>query len=288
MYNAGMTLLLLAALACTGPEYHRLDFWLGEWDVASPSGKPEGHNVISRAQDGCAIREQWTDADGSTGESLFYVDKGRWKQVWVTSDGGMKEKSEQPVEDGIRFAGAIDRTTLTKLDGGRVRQLIERPSDGAKWEGIYTPRKPACDRRDFDFWIGDWDLTIRARPAPDKPWVTARGTNRIWSSHAGCVIEEHFHADGPQEPWNGHSDSVFANGAWRQTWVDDQGEYLVFTGGMDAGRMVLVGEAQGSVRKRMVFSDMARDSLKWTWERTDDGGKTWTPMMTIDYRRHGS
>ena len=277
-------LLLLAALACNGPESKRLDFWLGEWDVASPAGKREGFNRITRAQDGCAVREEWTDADGSTGESLFWFDAAakKWKQVWVASGGQVKEKAEQPFEGGVRFEGAIDRTTLTRLPDGKVRQLIERPSDGAKWEGIYTRRapNPQCRNRELDFWIGDWDVVVHAQGQD------ARGRNRIESTFAGCVIEEHFHAEGPGDPWNGHSVSMFSNGVWRQTWVDDGGSFLAFTGGMQDGKMILVGEAQQGAQKRMVFSDIKRDSLHWSWERTADGGKTWSPIMTIEYRRH--
>ncbi|HUJ25830.1 MAG TPA: hypothetical protein VLW85_07425 [Myxococcales bacterium] len=280
-------LMLLAALACTGPDYHRLDFWLGEWDVASPAGQREGHNLITAEQDGCVIRERWTDKDGGTGESIFWFDQEakRWKQVWVTSGGTWKEKLEQPSTEGVVFRGARDHTTLSKLPDGRVRQLIEANEGPARWEGLYTRRAPACKNREFDFWLGDWDVAIHARPKPDAPYAEARGQNHVTLTHAGCVIEEHFSAGGPGSPWAGHSVSAAVGDGWRQTWVDDSGGFLAFKGGMRDGRMVLVGEPQPDKLMRMVYQDIARDSLKWTWERSEDQGKTWTPMMIIDYRR---
>ena len=39
------------------------------------------------------------------------------------------------------------------------------------------------------------------------------------------------------------------------------------------------------VCQRMVFHDIQPNQFKWDWERTADGGKTWTVMMKIDYVR---
>jgi hypothetical protein len=280
-----------AAPRCDGAEYRRLDFWVGEWDVTSPSGAREGTNVIAKTLDGCAIEETWRDANGGRGTSVFYFDRARraWSQVWVTSDGAWKEKREVAAPPGaVRFEGQVarasggavrDRTTLTPLADGRVRQVIEQSADGGAtwraWEGVYARRK-ACDARDFDFWIGEWNVTIKT------PKGTARGTNSIRPTLAGCVIEEEFHAEGPEEPWSGRSFSRFSDGRWRQTWVDDQGAYLAFDGGLEGGKMILYGEAR---RSRMVFADIRRDGLVWTWEKSADGGATWNLEMTIDYVR---
>jgi hypothetical protein len=97
-----------------------------------------------------------------------------------------------------------------------------------------TTTSKACgdaDHRAFDFWIGDWDLSLRARRGvASEEWDRARATNEIRATYGGCVIEEHFRAEGPGEPWSGHSVSTFTNGKWRQTWVDDQGSYMLFVG----------------------------------------------------------
>src|SRR5205085_5637240 len=93
------------------PTYHKLDFWVGEWDVFDfKSGQQDGGNRIEKILKGCAIIENWTEAmDGSEGKSLFYVQRatGQWKQVWVEESGGMKEKSLQDsyTGEGVRFQG---------------------------------------------------------------------------------------------------------------------------------------------------------------------------------------
>lgn len=53
---AVLSLLLLGAVpaagqtarpaACTEPEHHQFDFWIGEWDVTLPNGKAAGTNRI--------------------------------------------------------------------------------------------------------------------------------------------------------------------------------------------------------------------------------------------------
>lgn len=140
--------------------FHRLDFWLGRWDVRV-DGTSVGRNVIESVLDGCAVTESWTSAGGDEGRSLFYYlpATDTWKQVWVTGSatraGGVKEKTlvARLDDGGLRFRGRIalvgggdylDRTTLTPLDGGRVRQHIEiSRDDGATWtttfDAVYVP-----------------------------------------------------------------------------------------------------------------------------------------------------
>jgi hypothetical protein len=170
-----------------------------------------------------------------------------------------------------------------------------------------TSSAAACtepERRHLDFWLGDWDLVVRSRQDPASPaanaanlanvanvtWVEARAVSEVRAVLGGCAIEENFHADGPQAPWAGRSFSTYVPSAkvWRQTWVDDSGSYLAFTGGRDADGFALYGEPVGADRKRrmrMVFRAITRDSLMWSWERGTDPATEWTPVMTIGYTR---
>jgi len=133
------------------PAYHKLDFWLGRWDVFdSQDSSKGGENFIEKILDGCAIVENWHELDprGAGGKSLFYYQPvtKQWKQVWVTERGPMKEKKlvEEMKDGGVRFQGEIprpdgtsylDRTTLTPLSGDRVRQVIEISRDvGKSWQ----------------------------------------------------------------------------------------------------------------------------------------------------------
>lgn len=146
-----------AANPCTAPAHRQFDFWLGDWDVATPDGKAAGHNRITLILGGCALREEWAGTSGNHGTSLNMFDAGarRWRQTWV-DDGGtvllltgefkggkMVLEGESPAAGG---ATVRQRITWTPLSRGRVRQLWDSSADGGKswkieFDGTYTKSK---------------------------------------------------------------------------------------------------------------------------------------------------
>ena len=281
--------------SCAGPEYHALDFWLGSWDVATAQGF-DGDNTLTRALGGCAVREQWTDAAGWQGESLFTWDRARqrWQQVWITANGDWHEAWQVPGPAGaVKFASPKGTTTLRKLPDGRVSQLIESPGQ-KPWEGFYSAKASPCttpQHHELDFWLGDWTAKIRARKTPaGEEWQESTASNHVSRGDNGCTIVEDFHAAGPGAPWTGRSVSQLQHDQWRQTWVDESNSFLAFTGGKQGAEFILTGEPKplpdgGTRQMRMVFSEIAKDSFRWRWEGTRDGGHTWRPQLFIDYAR---
>lgn len=141
---------------------------------------------------------------------------------------------------------------------------------------IPTPADPA---RQFDFWLGDWDVT----------WDDQRARNTVTAILGGAVIQEQFDAR-PSADWQGLSLSVYdaRRAEWRQTWVDSQGNYWAFTGGFADGQMTLATDDVRDgvpVKLRMIFYNLAADSLDWRWERSGDAGLTWTTLWQLHYLR---
>ena len=144
----------------------------------------------------------------------------------------------------------------------------------------------ACDSpesRQLDFWLGEWELTYVMEGKVGK------SRNRLTKILDGCVILEEF-TGAPGMKLDGRSYSTFdrATKQWKQTWVDNTAAYLDFTGAVVDGRMTFSREAERDgrrFRQRMVFDDVARDSLTWRWQRSDDGGKTWATLWEIAYKR---
>ncbi|HEX9764150.1 MAG TPA: hypothetical protein VGA39_02605 [Candidatus Acidoferrales bacterium] len=130
---------------CEQAEYRQFDFWLGDWDVLTPDGSKAGANRIERILNGCALLENWTSARGGAGKSLnFYNPAGkRWEQAWVADSGWIVKYQGEYRDGAMRFEGESiqrdgssvrSRMTVTPLEDGRVRQLIEQSKDGgATW-----------------------------------------------------------------------------------------------------------------------------------------------------------
>ncbi|MBI4428774.1 MAG: DUF1579 family protein [Ignavibacteriales bacterium] len=133
---------------------------------------------------------------------------------------------------------------------------------------------------EFDFWVGEWDLS----------WANGgKGTNSIRKILDNMVILENF--DGtPSMRLKGMSVSAFdaKTGKWRQTWVDNNGGYLDFLGGLDGGKMILERKTTmngKTVLQRMVWYNIIANELDWNWERSEDNGKTWKTLWSIHYTR---
>ncbi len=144
-----------------------------------------------------------------------------------------------------------------------------------------------ADSSTFDFWVGEWDLTW-----DDGNGQVGKGSNRIERIMGDQVIQENFEAlEGNLAGYKGMSVSVFNRRTqeWKQTWVDNQGGYLDFYHVIDGDKHMFMREftAPNGQKglQRMVFYNITADSFEWDWERSLDGGKTWTLAWRIHYKR---
>ena len=143
----------------------------------------------------------------------------------------------------------------------------------------------APEQKQFEFWVGEWDLTW-----PGDNRVPAHGTNSIRRILDGCIVQENF-SGGDAMPLRGMSVSVYEvnSGRWKQTWVDNSGGYLDFTGEFKSGEMILQREFTrkdgAKIMQRMVWKNISPNELDWSWEASKDGGKTWQVNWPIHYKR---
>ncbi len=137
----------------------------------------------------------------------------------------------------------------------------------------------APENRQFDFWIGDWQV--------HKPDGSFAGMNRITLEYGGCVIHEHY-ATG--KGYSGESLNTYdaARKLWHQTWVDDSGSLLTLEGHWDGKNMVLEGlgpRSDGSMAKqRITWTPGPDGSVRQLWEFADPKG-AWTVAFDGKYTK---
>jgi len=147
-----------------------------------------------------------------------------------------------------------------------------------RWEKVYSaietaqfPCKHDAKNREFDFWIGDWDV------------VDAKG-NRLGQSHVelmlgDCVLLENWSSSLGS---SGKSFNLWDAGRkrWKQTWVDDSGGFHDYTGDFTGGAMRFDGITFGpngqETKLRMTFTPLAEGKVRQLMEQSTDGGKTWS------------
>ncbi|HST35891.1 MAG TPA: hypothetical protein VLK25_04585 [Allosphingosinicella sp.] len=143
---------------------------------------------------------------------------------------------------------------------------------------------PACEsaeHRQFDFWIGRWD-------------VYPTGTDRLVAHslierrYSGCAIRENWM---PLRGEGGGSFSAWRPEArrWRQAWVDSSGAWVEFTGAFEDGAMVLTGPWAGASNGqtgivRMRYTREAEGAVRQHGEVSTDNGATWSPSFDFTYR----
>jgi hypothetical protein len=153
------------------------------------------------------------------------------------------------------------------------------------------PRQPCKEDpkyREFDFWVGTWDvLPNNAKPGA-KP-----GVNVVTLEHGDCIVHEHWQGNMTGESFNLYDAS---RGAWFQTWVDSTGGMHEYRGGLDAnGNMVFTAELaagpgqatneRGRVPTRLTFAKLPGGQVRQLSEQSTDGGKSWQVSYDLIYTR---
>lgn len=142
--------------------------------------------------------------------------------------------------------------------------------------------RPKCDSaqyRQFDFWVGDWEVTTQGQRA---------GTNLITREEDGCLIHEHWVG---AKGGSGQSLNFYnrEDGGWHQVWVSNSGGVLNLTGGYADGTLTFRGESKQAdgtrLLHRLSFHANSDRSVRQFWEVSSDGGATWTSSFDGLYRK---
>ena len=144
---------MAGAPACSAPEYHQLDFWLGNWKAYDDDGKGPyvARDEITTTLAGCVILEQYRQKDGLDGSGVTIYDATRhlWHQTWVTNsgqlliiegsfkDGVLTLSGDNLGKDGKRVWYQVSwRQKTTGTAGVRETAVISR-NGGKSWQPAF-------------------------------------------------------------------------------------------------------------------------------------------------------
>ena len=147
---------------------------------------------------------------------------------------------------------------------------------------VATPPCAAAEHRQFDFWIGRWEVF-----SPDGKKA---GDNHIEAIDGGCVVLERWRGNGG---FSGTSLNSWDSNTrqWHQHWVDNQGGLLRLAGGLEGQRMVLSSSEPHPSRpgvmrhQRISWTPLADGAVRQWWETSDDAGVSWTTAFDGRYVR---
>lgn len=171
-------------------------------------------------------------------------------------------------------------------------------SSGASAQGLDVeyvhPAQEGLDpARQFDFWVGEWDIKNRMFQSEDIGWF-------IWPSQA--IIESAAGGDAIVEFWNS-LDELHDIIGFSMRWYDEEAEewLIVLNWPQESGSFSrMVGKFEDGVGEfyspgfweeerfrgfRYTFSKVTPTSLQWDQAYTEDGGETWKTTWIMEWMR---
>lgn len=143
-----------------------------------------------------------------------------------------------------------------------------------------SPSCAAPQYRQFDFWLGEWELigADGKKSAEDK----------VVQILGGCALQEN---GGSPESGQRMSVSAYdpATKHWHQTLIDDGGAVLRLEGEFLDGKMVLVGQRPSQKEKgvtlthRITWTPLPDHRIRKSWEYSSNGGRSWRPVFDGTY-----
>lgn len=186
----------------------------------------------------------------------------------VQARAGSKDKALENLKLAIDRGYAASEQLLAEND---FLSLREDP----RWNDLLAttrrnqhPCRNAPESRQFDFWLGEWDVE--------------QGGQRIARSSIQlildeCVVFENYEAG---IAYSGKSLSTWNSSLkqWEQYYTDTAGGARFWTGHLEDGKMVYLTEFErngAKVLNRMTYSKEGPDRVRQFIETSLDGGKTW-------------
>jgi tetratricopeptide (TPR) repeat protein len=148
-------------------------------------------------------------------------------------------------------------------------------------ERAFRPCTSRSESHQFDFWIGEWNVTTpQGQPA---------GKSSVQQILSQCVIFENWTdgLGGQGKSFNAYNTDY---GMWQQFWTDQYGrvtEYRESERTPESGIRFLAHQRlpKGPSLIRMTFTPIDKNTVRQYGETSADSGKTWTTSFDLYYHR---
>lgn len=193
---------------------------------------------------------------------------------------GDKPKTFETIEASKKIGGIAPETLNAEKDFAAWKDDPEFKDLVRRSDLAVNPCKASAEFRQFDFWIGEWDVRSTQGGVPS-------GTSSVQLILGQCIIFENW-AGGSGT--NGKSFNIYDTNdkKWHQTWVDDKGTFTHYIGGLEGEKMVVVADTViggKATLAKMTFSKLPNGEVRQHGENSTDGGKTWTTSFDLTYAR---
>ena len=151
---------------------------------------------------------------------------------------------------------------------------------GAAAPAASSVKCTAPEYRQFDFWLGDWDVF-----ETDGSQSARAHVDLIAGS---CAVHELY------EQIDGLiGDSILSfdpvRKAWQQTWVTNGGTLMVLSGAFKDGAVTLEGEYHSPTGKNLphrITWKVEGSGVREAAVMSKDAGKTWEPAFDVLFKKH--
>ena len=272
-------------------------------------------SAIQQTADSLFSQQKWTAAEAtyasvtaaepSNGAAWSNLGESRLQQREL--DGAIAAFAKA---EGLRFRPFLNivnqaRAFAEKGDDARVMSLLQRVIDGGaggslkslilgatafaryahdpRWEKLVSQMKActAAPFRQFDFWVGDWDVYAGGAVA---------GHNLVTLEQDGCLLVEHWTSNPAGQTGTSFNYYDIRDKLWHQLYIDNSGNAGAFpamAGSLVDGKMVLFTEDTNNKLSRWTWYVMEPGKVKQMAELSTDHGQTWQVTWNSEYVKKG-
>lgn len=190
-----------------------------------------------------------------------------------------KEKAFEWLNKALNTGFYQVASLKTDPDLASLREDARFPELVAMGERLTKPCMFSPENKQFDFWVGEWDVQISGQQV---------GTSSVQRILDGCVIFENWQSGlGSQgKSFNFYDPNT---SRWQQTYVDNTGAVLNFYGEYKDNAIWYKGETRAKdgskTLHKLTFSNLGPQRVRQLWEQSTDDGKTWKIIWDGIYTR---